>query len=162
VLTTTVMRWVSPFWVGIALASTPPTRPVERNPGKAVDGVRILEVLPSTLVVGEEQDVYVRVRYELKSLEQATLSLAFNTTDSARYRRVAAEVVAHGTGETVLAARVVPRAWGEFVFFQAAVSLGEMMATPPRPAPGQTSVRTGGRPALAFDHAPIPLKTRTP
>ena len=151
------MRGVASLLAGAAFAATPPARPDNASSAKPVDGVRIVEVLPSKLVVGEEQEVYVRVRYDLKSLEQANLNLSFNTHDSARYRQFAKEVVVRGTGEMVLSARVVPREWGEFVFFQAAVSLGEIVEPPPRPAPGQTPVRRAGSPALAFDHAPIPL-----
>jgi len=136
--------------------------PAGKNPPppKPVDGVRIIEVLPSKLIIGQEQDVYVRVRYDLKSLEQAQLGLSFNTTDSARYRQHAKEIVSQGAGETILTAKVTPRDWGEFVFFQAAVSLGEIQVPPPKPAPGAVPVRGPGRPALAFDHAPIPLTTK--
>ena len=157
----TFLRLAVSLWAGALLAATPPTgSPVPAAP-RPVDGVRIIEVLPSRLVVGEEQDVYVRVRYELRSLEQANLSLSFNTHDSARYRQYAREVVATGAGEVVLSARIVPRDWGEFVFFQAAVSLGEIVPPPPRPPAGTPPEKRAGRPALAFDHAPIPLSRKS-
>ena len=124
-----------------AMAQLP--SPNKATQEKPVDGVRIIEVLPSKLVVGKEQEVFVRVRYELSSMDSALLSIGFNSTDPARFRVSSREPVARGREEVVLSARVVPRSWGEMVFCQVFVSLGH----PPQER----------RPALAVDHVPIPL-----
>ncbi|MES2697524.1 MAG: hypothetical protein V4773_28925 [Verrucomicrobiota bacterium] len=144
-------------FLSTALFAAAPTGPQQDPSPKATDGVRILEILPSKLVAGEEQEVFVRVRYQLESLEQGHLSLTFNTHESARYRAYAKEIVNKGSGELVLTARVVPRDWGDVVFFQASVSLVEIMTPPPPPKPGDPKTTRISRQALAFDHAPIPL-----
>lgn len=146
--------------MGVAFAGALAAQSRPPAPTKPVDGVRILEVLPSKLVVGEEQEVFVRVRYDLESLEEAQLNLGFNTTGSARFRVFAKELVKKGEGEIVLSARVTPRDWGELVFFQAFVSLGEPNQPPPRPAPGEKPAPRSGRPGLAVDHVPIPLASK--
>lgn len=110
---------------------------------RPVDGVRILEVLPSRLIVGKEQQVYVRVRYDLESLDKGLLVLCFNTHEGAEFRHYAQESVEKGRGEIVLNARVTPRDWGELVFFEAFVLLSGPLKK--------------NSPSLAVDHVPISL-----
>lgn len=127
-------------------ASSALAQPGRHSNGATVDGIRIVEVLPTRVTVDEEQEIFVRVRYELKSRDTALLQIGFNARDARSFGVYAKETVAKGEGETVMSARVTPRDWGKFVFFQVSATLADGEPT------------KGARP-LAMDFAPIAFKT---
>lgn len=109
------------------------------------DSVQIESVTPQPLIPGQETVVTVKVKYTVRSVPQAMVNVAFNSTNATAFRSSDYKVVERGSGEAEITARVTPADWGEQGPFGALVTLAVYPRTP-------------GSRALAIDRVDVALK----
>jgi hypothetical protein len=110
-----------------------------------VDGVSIVSISPETFTPDVEQEIVVKVKYELLSREEGQIALAASYGSLAARRRVGAMPVKIGKGEAEIRARFIPRKTAGLPVARLLITLSE---TP----------STRGSSPLAWDEASVAVK----
>jgi hypothetical protein len=76
--------------------------------GTYVDGIAIISVAPESFTEGVEQEIVVRIRYELLSREEGEIGLSVSDGGPARRRTIGSTRVSIGKREAEVRARFVP------------------------------------------------------
>lgn len=109
------------------------------------DSVQIESITPEPLIPGQQTEVTVKVKYTLRSLPQAMITVGFNVADEATVWSVNHQVVEKGSGEVAIIGRVTPVGRGAQAPFRIMVGLGAYPHTP-------------GSRALAVDQRDVALQ----
>lgn len=110
-----------------------------------VDGVSILSISPDTFTPDVEQEIVVRVKYELLSREEGEIALAASYGSLAARRHVGATRIKIGKGEAEIRARFIPRKTAGLPVGRLLITLSEF----PRLKPSTP---------LAWDEASVTVK----
>ncbi len=78
------------------------------------DEIRIVNVTAASPVIdGAENEFTVEIKYTLESMDEGSLAIGFNVTDSGGFRMMTRKKVKRGTNFITLKAKVIPKDWKE-------------------------------------------------
>ena len=78
------------------------------------DKIRIINVSAASPVVdGAENEFTVEIEYTLESMDEGSVAIGFNITDSRGFRMMTRKKVKRGTNLITLKAKVAPKDWKE-------------------------------------------------
>ncbi len=65
------------------------------------------------MIDGAENEFTVEIKYTLESMDEGSLAIGFNVTDSGGFRMMTRKKVKRGTNFITLKAKVIPKDWKE-------------------------------------------------